>query len=535
MTPRILGALLGGVALSLAFAPVGAEWVIPFAVAAFFLACHGLPARRAWLPGLVFGVGFCFVHMFWMRVVGWDAWALLSGLEASFYGLLGAVVGRVGRLRAWPVYGAAGWVAVEVLRGGWPFSGMPWGRLSYATADTPWERALPYVGQSGVSLALAMLGAALAWAVLVARRSGVTGVGGGLVPAGTLAVVALPGLLPALAPYDVTLTGEERTVAVVQGDVPGNGDDILLDHRQVTRNHVEATTELADRVASGEAPAPDFVLWPENSTAVDPFADGDINASIDAAASAIGVPILVGAMVDAGSEHVLNQGIVWDPQTGGGDRYTKHNPVPFGEYIPWRSVFRDNFGRLALIPRDMVKGTRVEPLQVAGTAVGDAICFDVAYDAGIHDQLRAGAELLVVQTSNAMFIHTAQIEQQYEITRLRAIETGRYVLVAATNGVSGVIAPDGSVVAEADPRTRAVLVEQVGLSDELTPAVRIGPWLGRLCAALVGVALLATLFPYVRRRAVGGTAENAVGTAAGGDPVSPARTPAETRMETRTR
>jgi apolipoprotein N-acyltransferase len=348
------------------------------------------------------------------------------------------------------------------------------------------------VGQAGVSLLLAAAAAAIAWAAVALRQRRT------LAPAGLAAVAVLPGVLPTLAPYDVTTSGEERTVAVVQGDVPGNGDDILLDHRQVTRNHVEATTELAQRVDDGEAPAPDFVLWPENSTAVDPFADPDINAAIESASDAVGVPILVGAMIDAGSEHVLNQGIVWHPETGGGDRYTKWHPVPFGEYIPWRSVFRDNFGRLALIPRDMRSGTRTEPLHVAGTAVGDAICFDVAYDDGIHAQLRNGAELLVVQTSNAMFIHTSQIQQQFEISRLRAIETGRYVLVAATNGVSGVIAPDGTVLDQADPRTRAVLLEQVELSTELTPAVRIGPWLGRACVALTLTALLFTVLPYLQ-------------------------------------
>ena len=187
-------------------------------------------------------------------------------------------------------------------------------------------------------------------------------------------------------------------------------------------------------------------------------------------------------MVDAGPEHVLNQGIVWDPDTGGGDRYTKWHPVPVRRVHPVaQTCFRGNFGRLALIPRDMLSGTRTDPLEVAGIPVADAICFDVAYDDGIHAQLRNGAELVVVQTSNAMFIHTSQIDQQFEITRLRALETGRYVLVAATNGVSGVIAPDGTVLDRADPRTQEVLVEQIGAVHVLTPAVRIGPWLGRAC------------------------------------------------------
>ena len=76
---------------------------------------------------------------------------------------------------------------------------------------------------------------------------------------------------------------------------------------------------------------------------------------------------------------------------------------------------------------------------------------------------------MTVQTSNATFIHTDQIEQQFAITRLRALETGRWVVVASTNGVTGVIAPDGSVVASAEPRTQAALVERVGLDSSITP------------------------------------------------------------------
>ena len=154
----------------------------------------------------------------------------------------------------------------------------------------------------------------------------------------------------------------------------------------------------------------------------------------------------------------MNQGIVWDPVPGAGDRYTKRHPVPFGEYIPWRNVFGDSFGKLDMIPRDMLSGTREEPLRVGGALVADAICFDVAYDDGLYDQVDHGAQLVVVQTSNAMFIHTAQIEQQFAISRLRALETrARRSSWRSVNGRTGIIAPDGAVIASAEPRTTAVV------------------------------------------------------------------------------
>lgn len=482
--------MLAGALLAQAFEPVGLAILLPVGVACFVLVVRGLPARRAWLPGLCFGVGFQFVLLFWMaQAVGYGAWLGLAGLEAAFLAPLGAISAWVLPRRGGPVWFAAAWVAIETIRSTWPFSGMPWGRLSYAVVDTPWQHALPWIGFTGLSFVLALLGALLTQLVTVAGRRR-------LVAAGALVVLVAGSLAPALAPYDVSPVGERR-VAVVQGDVPGDGSDILLDHRQVTRNHVEATLDLARQVDAGTAVRPDFVLWPENSTAVDPFTTPDVHAEIVSAVQAIGVPVLVGGMVDAGPEHVLNQSIVWRPGVGPGDRYTKWHPVPFGEFIPWRDLGLGTFGKLRLIPRDMLSGTRETPLRVDGALVAAAICFDVAYDDGIGAQLRNGGQLLVVQTSNAMFIHTDQIEQQFEITRLRAVESGRSVLVASPNGISGVVAPDGRVAARAPIRTRAVLQQQVPLVSQLTPAVRMGPWPGRLA---IVVALAAMGWALASRR-----------------------------------
>lgn len=487
----------GGLLLALASEPVGLAVLTPLAVGLLVLVVHDLPVRRAWVPGLVFGIVFSYVLLFWMRAVGWDAWLALSAVEALFFAPLGVAVALVGRLRAWPLWAAVCWVAVETWRGGWPFGGMPWGRLSYAVADTPWAQGLPWLGFTGVSLLLATTGTTLAW--LVAERPP-------LRPAlGAALALAVVTLLPTLVTWRPDLEGTV-TVAAVQGDVPGTGDDVVAVHREVTRNHVEATVALAADVEAGATPRPDLVVWPENSTAVDPFKDVEVNTGIERASQAIGVPILVGAIADSlDAEDVLNQGIVWEPGRGGGDRYTKRHPVPFGEYIPWRdTVFTSNFGKLRLIPRDMLSGTRLAPLRVDGALVADAICFDVAYDDGIHAQVQRGAQLLTVQTSNAMFIRTSQIEQQFEITRLRAIETGRTVVVAATNGLTGVVRPDGTVAQVAEPRTTSVLVEEVELGGGVTPAVAMGGWPGIVAVvlALLGCAVSwsrAPAMPYIRR------------------------------------
>ncbi len=496
MLVRILLAVAGGLVLTASFEPIAIAYLVPLGLAAFALATRDLSFWRSGLVGLVFGVAFYFTHIDWMREsIGTDAWAALSSIEALFYGMVGLAVPLVRRLPAWPVWLAGIWTASESLRSGWPFSGMPWGRISFAVIDTPVAPAVAYVGMTGMSFLLALTGFLLAagaetWLPQGAsvRRTRPLALGG------AVGIVALL-VVPAVAPYEADETGS-ALVAAVQGDVPGPGNDILYDHRGVTRNHVDATIRLAD---SGD-PRPDFVLWPENSTAVDPFTDSDVNAGIRAAVAAIGVPVVVGGLVDDGPDHVLNQGIVWDPVTGPGDRYTKQHPVPYGEYIPFRRYWDPKFGQLALIGRDMKSGTRTEPLRVAGIPIADAICFDVAYDDVMREQLQDGAELLTVQTSNASFIFTDQIDQQFAITRLRAIESGRWLVVAATNGITGVIAPDGTVVASADPRTTAVLLERVGLSTELTPAIRLGAWPSRVLAGLSLLGLLLGGIAYRRQR-----------------------------------
>src|SRR5680860_1574896 len=245
---------------------------------------------------------------------------------------------------------------------------------------------------------------------------------------------------------------------------------------------------------SGAGASPD-------STDIDPFTDPTVNADIQEAVDAVGVPVLVGAIVD-GEEptDVLNQGIVWRPGTGPGQRYSKTHPVPFGEYIPFRDQLARYITRLDQIPRDMVPGSEPGLLEMNGTIVGDVICFEVAYDALVRDVVRGGAEVLVVQTNNATYMGTGQIEQQFAISRLRAIESGRYLVVAATNGVSGIISPRGKVVERAPTRTQAVLTHTLQPATGITAGIRFGVWIEMSVSLLATVGLALGVATGFRRR-----------------------------------
>jgi apolipoprotein N-acyltransferase len=129
------------------------------------------------------------------------------------------------------------------------------------------------------------------------------------------------------------------------------------------------------------------------------------------------------------------------------------------------------------------------------------MCFEVAYDGLLHALVDEGADLVVVPTNNATYTGTGQVEQQFAMSRLRAIETGRYVVVASTNGISGIVAPDGHVVARAPEQRRAVLEQRVRLSSRVTPAVALGRWPELAMVAVSVVAALAGLVVGYRRRA----------------------------------
>lgn len=494
---RLLVAVLAGVALALAFEPLRLVWLLPLAVAALLWCVRGARLRAGLGLGYAFGSAFFVAHLVWMRVVGTDAWLALALYQALYVGVAGAGLAAVSRLRAWPVWSAAVWVGVEAFRGAWPFEGLTWGRLGFAVLDSPFEAWLPWAGVHGAGFVVVLVAGLLLWALLGVRSR----------PAHAVAAVALVAValgVPWVAQPDHGTDGE-TTVAVVQGDVPGRGDDLVSHHREVTRSHVELTRRLAADVESGVRPRPDLVVWPENSTAVDPLTDTQASEGIRAAVDAVGVPLLVGGMVDGPEPGtVLNQGIVVDPETGPGERYTKRHPVPFGEFIPFRSVIGTwSSERLGLIPRDMVAGTGRDPLDIDGVRVADLICFDVSYDDVVVDQVRRGGELVVVQTSNALFIHTGQIEQQFAISRVRARETGRTVVVASVNGLSGVVDRRGDVVTTIQPRTAGVLVQEVPLATGHPPSLLVGPWLGRACVVGGLVAVLWGVLPYRRRKAEG--------------------------------
>jgi len=519
----IATALGGGLLLAAAFPPVGVWPLAPFGPALLVLALWRRGARASFGLGLIFGLAFFVPLLSWLINLAWYAWAALAIAEALIFALLCLGQQLLLRWRAWPVTVAAWWVSAEALRDRWPYA-FPWGRLAMSQAGAPSARWTAVGGPPLLSLLIAATGTTLAWALLTRtsrraaspasaprRRDGSTAGAGAATPAGTarrllpvLALLAVAGLTAAgrVLPADPQPPSPRTAVvAAIQGDVPHARDlPNLLRASTVTANHAQATERLAAEVHAGALPAPDLVIWPENSTDLDPRLYPPIRAEIAAATRAIARPVLVGEVLQA---PLRNVGQLWTPQRGPGPVYVKRQLVPFGEYIPFRGLLSHVTSLVALQPHDFTPGHRVVVFRAGQIRLGDVICYEVGFDNLVASEVTAGANLLSVQTNDATFEVDGQrgeTLQQLAMARIRAIEYDRAMVVASTTGVSAVIGPDGQLIARGGTWRAAELDARVPLLTYRTLAARAGPWPEYVITALALAALAAAAAAAVTRR-----------------------------------
>ena len=518
---RLSAAILAGLLLCSSYPGFNWWWaaVIAFAVLAWVL------THPATTPLGGFGYGFLFGLAFYLPLIHWVsilvgaipllALVLVCALFPGFFGLLAVVVRQ---LPGWPIWFAVLWAAQEWLKSTVPFGGFPWGVVGAGQTDGPF---LPLVRLGGVpllSLAIVLVGCS---AAAIALEIGSWLLASRVQAAESPPAVVLPAICICLAFFAAaaiwpqvrhsgTGSGNEPvvTAAVVQGNVPRLGLEFNAQRLAVLGNDVQETRDLADDVHAGRAPQPDFVVWPEDASEVDPLRNPDAAQQISVAVEAIGAPVLVGTVLDVAgrppeSPAQTNTVIVWNPKTGPGDRHDKRIVQPFGEYLPWRGFFRHLSG-LADLAGYIVPGVGTGVVQAAGIPVGVATCWEVIFDRALRDSVRNGAEVLAVPANNANFNQTMS-EQQLAFSKVRAVELDRYALVASNVGISALVTPDGRELGRTRFFEPAYLDNQVRRKTTLTPAAKWGPIVqGTVVAVAVAVLLAAMLhngwFTDINRR-----------------------------------
>jgi apolipoprotein N-acyltransferase len=480
---RRLAAAAAGATVSLAFAPFGL-WPLAILGPAVLIALwDGTTPRHAAALGFWFNAGTFAAGTYWLyvsiHVFGaaplWIAFLLMLGLVAimgAYHAALGYAVARWLPARGawrWVVGIPAAWLLVEWLRG-WFLSGFSWLSLGYSQTDTWLARLAPVGGVYTISAVTLVSAGTLVWLL---RAPNLRGRGAALL------LLAAPWLAALALDRDWThASGPPVRVAVLQGAVP---QDIkwLEDNRETTlRLYAKLTRE-----ALGEP----LIVMPES--ALPDLANNLVPfiGRLYSEASARGSALVLGLVrLSDDGQHYFNsvaaldgQGVTW---------YDKHHLVPFAEFFPVPKFVRGWLRLMSLPYSDFTRGEAVQPpLQAAGLHLATGICYEDAYGSTLARSL-PGSDALVNVTNDAWFGHSTARYQHFQIARMRAIESGRFLVRAANDGISAVIGPRGEVVAEAPQYREIVLRAAITPRTGLPPYARVGNWAIVLLAAAACVA-----------------------------------------------
>ncbi len=483
--------LLCALALAAAFPKLNAAWLSPVALTGLFAVWMRAKPKAAFGLGYVAGFLYFALCFSWFgetagAFLGPFAFLLSCGpavAEAFAFALAGLVTAYAVRHVAAPLVplvAAAAFVVFEWLRSSGTL-GVPLGQIAPPFVSTPLAPLAAFVGGYGLTFAVAISAAYAAAAVLDRSRERVRACA---VVVGTVivATVAANFAWPARA----ILTPTTR-VAAVQGDIKqslknehsGESLKLAID-RYTTRTKTLANQHVR------------LILWPETviTTDLGNPANAGLSMQFGALAKSLDAMLVVGAF-QADTAGYYNA--LWVYGTGGAPMaiYRKRQLVPFAEFLPGGAALRSlPFTNLI---SDFSRGTDRGIIDPNGLAFSPLICWESMFGGLAVDQAQHGSQLLTVATDDAWFGESAGPYQHAQIASLRAIETGRWVLRAASTGVSGIIAPDGRYTQASELDTQTVVVGTVGVPQP-GPYANIGP-------QPIGFALLVlALGPFLVRR-----------------------------------
>ncbi len=456
-----LSALIAGLLLPFSFAPYHIDWlVIPLLAWLFLISVEQTPAiafKRGWFFGLGwFGHGLYWLY-FSLHVHG-NAPAVLVVFILFF---LACYMALFPALALWcnrqffkvsvpiqlSIIVPLSWYISEWLRG-YFLTGFPWLELGYTQTDTFLNAYVPIIGNLGLSWILACISGLLVLLVLEKCR--------------TIYISSLALLLAtAYWLHDIQWTqkiDKPIVVSLIQGNVA---------QKDKWKRHLrKPTIDMYIQLSLQQANS-DLIIWPETAVPgylhrvenyLKPFHEEIKNRNQD---------LLYGLFVENSETKQYYNSVV----DINGNTYKKRHLVPLGEYFPLQGLM-DFLRQWIDIPMsDIATGEdNQKPLIVAGQAVGVSICFEDAFDRNVISTLPE-AKILVNVTNDAWFEDSTQPWQHHQIARMRALETGRYLLRVTNTGVTSIIKPNGGVLALAPQFESYVLTGTVYAMEGSTPYV----------------------------------------------------------------
>ena len=499
-------AAVAGLALYASFPPLGWWWLSVPALALYISRIDEARAPHALTVTFVFGMSF------WVPLIDWiplavgttPPWFVLAFVQTLF--LMGwALFVRWTQLWAWargPVmhalFYALTWAGVDAVRSRWPWSGFPWGSVALPQVDSSLGHLAPYGGTTLITAVVVFL-AVLVRRACAARDAAVVREHWFSRPALALIVAAA-----FVAPLAVTLPNQAENgmlrVGVVQGDIALPGAQAYSREGEVTDNNMRASLELASSPELAQNPI-DLAIWGEGSVDRDPVAFPAIGTAVNRASVALDAPILIGYTNVNEHDRVKNWLAVWEKGQGVDEsaRYSKHVPVPFGEFIPFRDFIASFATEVAQSSRDMEAGDEpplmtIEARDGRSVPLAVGICFEAAYPLVIGDGVARGGQAIIVPSNNYHFRSSGESAQQGQLLRMRAMEYSRSAVQASTTGHSYVIRPDGSIFESTGTEQAATLAADIPLRSSLTVTARVGE---RLPNAVMAVTFVISVLAFV--------------------------------------
>ena len=485
---RIAGpSLAAGILLALSLPPWG-WWPLGFAGAAlFYWRLADLPWRTRLRSGWLVGLGCYGPGLMWARAFNWYGAVVLILLEALFLAAAGGLT-PPHRGRA-PAFVAASTLC-EAVRMTWPFGGLPLGAVFLGQANGPLLQLARLGGPLLMTAGVWLGGAGLATvACAMWPRQGDT-----LVRArrGVIMVIGLSGLVVvgALAP-DGGAPVRSVSVALVQGGGRRGLDKEEVPAAAVFLAQIEPTISLGDRLQT-----PQLVLWPEDVIALGgPLAGSNAAATMAHLARQLHTTLVAGVTEPVGVTAFRNEIVAWGPSGRIVAQFEKVHRVPFGEYVPYRSLIA-HVANLSEVPLDAVPGHASGLLRTPAGPLGTLVSFEVFYASRSRTSVRAGAELLIVPTNTSSY-STAQVPtQEVAADRVQAVQTGRDLVQVAPTGYSTVVDQRGRVHQRSVLGRRQVLTATVPLRRGFTPYDHGGDM------PVLIMAALALLAGWIRQKKV---------------------------------
>lgn len=428
--------------------------------------------RRSWLVA----AAWMFPGLLWMWDLTAPGYVVAAAAYAGYFAVAMAVV---------PPHAPARWVAfpaaivlAELARWSFPFGGVPLATLAMSQAAAPLGQTARIGGAILVS-GLVALGAVALSAVVSERWRASAAVAAVLVALVTVSFIAPRGEQVGRLSYALVQGGGEQGTRASE-----------TDEREVFERHLRASEQVQGPV--------DLVLWPENVVAVDQLAGSREDVELAALARRLDATLIVGATEDAGPENFLNAAIVYNPDGSMGERYDKVQRVPFGEYVPMRDLIESLAGDAGLPERDAVEGTEPAIVETQAGEFAVVISWEVFFTDRAREGVLEGGELILNPTNGSSYWLTLVQTQQVASSRLRAIETGRWVLQAAPTGFTAVVTEEGDVLARSAVSEPRVFQGDAPLREGNTIATRVGV-APALAASGIGL-VVAWLTDHRRRR-----------------------------------